>query len=98
LISGGNAAKSSIDKPPKNQSAAIALAASVTAYDPALVPNVFTNIGMKIAPYLEVIELNGLAGANRRPETHAIVLLPVIRLPVGVPPRWGGTRIWVQSR
>jgi hypothetical protein len=64
LISGGNAAKSSIYKPPKNQPAAIALAASVTAYDAALVPKVFTNIGMKIAPYLEVIELNGLAGVT----------------------------------
>ena len=44
LISGGNAAKSITSEPPKNQPAAIALAASVAAYDPALVPNVFTNI------------------------------------------------------
>ena len=47
LISGGSAPKSSIYKPPEtaeNQPAAIALAASVTAYDPALVPNVLTNI------------------------------------------------------
>ena len=44
LISGGYAPKSSIYQPPKNQPEAIALAASVAAYDAALVPNVFTNI------------------------------------------------------
>jgi hypothetical protein len=43
LISGGNAAKSNIYQPPENQPTVIALAASVTAYDPALGPNVFTN-------------------------------------------------------
>jgi hypothetical protein len=44
LTSGGSAAKSSIYNLPKNKPVAIALAASVAAYDPALVPNVFTNI------------------------------------------------------
>jgi hypothetical protein len=41
LTSGGNAAKSSIYKPPKTQPAATALAASMTANDQALVPNMF---------------------------------------------------------
>jgi hypothetical protein len=44
LTSGGSAAKSSIYNPPKNKPAAIALAASVAAYDPAQVPNMFTNM------------------------------------------------------
>jgi hypothetical protein len=43
LISGINAPKS-IGEPPAPQPAASALAASVAAYDPALVPSVFTNI------------------------------------------------------
>jgi hypothetical protein len=43
LISGGTAAKSSILNA-ENQPAAMALAASVAAYDPPLVADVFTNI------------------------------------------------------
>ena len=43
LISGGNAPKS-MAEPSVVYSAAAALAASAAAYDPALVPSVFTNI------------------------------------------------------